>query len=341
MSIGTESRTELLEYSHTIGLSTMEGRGFYYPVDTARGKDGRLYTVSRSLEGDTRGVRVTMFDVESEYFGTFGHYGEGDGELIWPTGVAVDSEHRVLVSDEYLNRIIAFDPDGSFLYCWGTRGTAPGELNGPAGLAFDSDDNLYISDHRNDRVQKFAWDGYCLLSFGSTGADEGQFDLPWGLTVGPDGDVYVADWRNDRIQRFSPEGRFQRSYGSSGRGEGELHRPASVAVDGEGHVYVADWGNERVQVFDQDGRVVALLRGRATHSKWAEDFLRINVEEAQARANANLEPEIDFFVDDPHEESSHIEKLFWAPTSVYLDGEGLLYVTESNRHRIQIYRKTG
>ena len=334
-----ESRTDLLEYSHTIGLSTMEGRGFYYPVDTARGRDGRLYTVSRSLEGDTRGVRVTMFDLDSEYFGTFGHYGREDGRLVWPTCVAVDSEHRVLVSDEYLNRISAFDPDGNFLYCWGTQGTAPGELNGPAGLAFDGDDNLYISDHRNDRVQKFTWDGYCLLSFGATGSGEGQLDLPWGLTVGPDGDVYVADWRNDRVQRFSPEGRFRRSYGSSGRGEGELHRPASVAVDDDGYVYVADWGNERVQVFDRDGALVAMLRGQATHSKWAEDFLRINVEEAQARANADLEPEMDFFVDDPHEESSHIEKLFWAPTSVYLDGEGLLYVTESNRHRIQIYRK--
>ena len=342
MSTGTiESRTELLEYSHTIGLSTMEGRGFYYPVDTARGKDGRLYTASRSLEGDVRGIRVTMFDLDSEYFGTFGHYGEEDGELMWPTGVAVDSEDQVFVTDEYLHRVTAFTPDGNFLYCWGTHGAAPGELNGPAGLAFDGDDNLYISDHQNDRVQKFTKDGQHLLSFGSTGAGEGQFDLPWGLTVAPDGDVYVADWRNDRIQRFSPDGELRRAYGSSGRGEGELHRPASVAVDDEGYVYVADWGNERVQVFDRDGTAVTLLRGQATHSKWAEDFLRINVEEAQARANANLELEIDFFVDDPHEVSSHIEKLFWAPTSVYLDGEGLLYVTESNRHRIQIYRQAG
>ena len=40
-----------MAYSHTIGLSTMEGRGFYYPVDTVIGKDGKLYTISRSLEG--------------------------------------------------------------------------------------------------------------------------------------------------------------------------------------------------------------------------------------------------------------------------------------------------
>ena len=67
--------------------------------------------------------------------------------------------------------------------------------------------------------------------------------------------------------------------------------------------------------------------------------MRTNVEEAEARARANLEPKIDFFDDDPHEESSHIEKYFWAPVSVKLDGAGRLYVTESNRHRIQIYAR--
>ncbi|HAT22636.1 MAG TPA: hypothetical protein DCS57_07460, partial [Dehalococcoidia bacterium] len=43
----------------------------------------------------------------------------------------------------------------------------------------------------------------------------------------------------------------------------------------------------------------------------------------------------------PHEESAHIEKLFWGPTSVKLDNDGKVYVTESNRHRVQIYERTG
>ena len=115
-----------------------------------------------------------------------------------------------------------------------------------------------------------------------------------------------------------------------------------MAVDADGFVYVADWGNERVVIFDADGCHVQTLRGEATDSKWAEAFLAINLEEAAARSRADMEPEIDgFFADDPHEESSHIEKYFWAPTSVKLDSEGRLYVTESNRHRVQIYRRNG
>ena len=105
-------------------------------------------------------------------------------------------------------------------------------------------------------------------------------------------------------------------------------------------MYIADWGNERVQIFDVDGGIIQNLRGEATDSKWAKAFLETNLEEAAARMKSNLEPEIEFFNDDPHEESSHIEKYFWAPTSVKLDSTGRMYVTDSNRHRIQIYQPT-
>ena len=105
-------------------------------------------------------------------------------------------------------------------------------------------------------------------------------------------------------------------------------------------MYVADWGNEMVKVLDPDGKFIQTLRGEATHSKWAEDFLKINLEEAQAREKANLEPKIQYFNEDPHEESSHIEKLFWGPVSVLLDNEERLFITETNRHRIQLYERT-
>jgi DNA-binding beta-propeller fold protein YncE len=152
-------------------------------------------------------------------------------------------------------------------------------------------------------------------------------------------DVYVADWRNDRIEKFSSDGEFLRSYGTSGRGDGQFNRPSGVAVDGEGYIYVADWGNERVQVLDPEGGFVMKLRGAATVSKWAEEFLNANVEEAEARAKADLEPALEQFGGDPHEESAHTEKFFWGPVSVKLDDEGRLYVTDSNRHRIQIYER--
>ena len=48
-------QTDFLTYRLTIGLSTMEGRGFYYPTDTVIGQGNRLYVLNRSLEGVDRG----------------------------------------------------------------------------------------------------------------------------------------------------------------------------------------------------------------------------------------------------------------------------------------------
>jgi len=340
MTTQTTFAEPFLKYLDTVGLATMLGRGFYYPVDTAIDSDGQLYVVSRSIEGDARGTRITVCDLDHEYYGTFGEFGEGDGQFIYPTAVAVDSHGRVFVSDEHLNRITVFDQSRDFASRWGVPGAGPGELDGPSGLVFDVDDNLYVVDHRNHRIQKFTADGTFLLGFGSEGDGDGELSYPWGLAVGPSGDVYVADWHNDRVQKFSPDGGFLASYGSSGRGDGEFHRPSGVTVDGDGNIYVCDWGNERVQVLDPDGGFVTKLMGEATESKWTRDFLDTNVEESEARAKSDLDKDIDFFVDDPHERSSHIEKLFWAPTSVKLDDTGRLYVTESNRHRLQIYQRT-
>ncbi len=330
----------MLEYLQTIGIVAMEGRGFEYPTDTVAAQNGRLYVLNRSRDFGERGVRVTVLDLDSEYYGTFGHLGEGDGQLISPTCAAESSQGHIYVADDYTHRITAFDYDGGFVSNWGTHGTAEGELNGPSGVAFDLDDNIYVADTHNNRIQKFTSSGAFLHAFGSPGSSEGQFRLPWGLTVAPNGDLYVADWGNDRIQRFSTEGEFVATYGASGRKAGELRRPSGVAVDEDGLMYVSDWGNERVQALDGDGVPLQVLRGEATLSKWAASFMETNREEAAARASANLKPDLpNVYGEDPHTQSAHVESLFWAPMSVKLDDAGRVYVTEANRHRIQIYQR--
>ena len=337
--MATAQKTNFLEYDRTMGMTVMEGRGFYYPVDTAVGKDDRLYVISRSKEETTRGIRVTMCDVDSGYFGNFGAYGYEGGQFVWPACGVVDNRGRFFISDEKLNRITAYDDTGNYLFHWGESGSGPGELDTPSGLAFDRENNIYVADTYNNRVQKFTADGRFLLAIGEHGSE--GVSLPWGLATDTRNNVYAADFGNDCIKKYSSQGEFLAAFGSSGRGDGEFTRPASVAVGQDGYIYVADWGNERVQVLDSEGNFVTKLRGDATLSQWASNFLSINVEEAAARATADLDMEIDYVVDDPHEESSHIEKYFWCPVSVKLDSQGRLYVTETNRHRLQVYRRSG
>ena len=332
----------VLEYSLTLGFIAMEGRGLEYPTDMVAASNGRLYVANRARDLGERGVRVTMMDIDSEYYGTFGLHGQGDGNLISPMCITVDRRGRLYVTDDYTHRVSVFDYDGNFVRGWGSRGDGAGQFNGPSGIAADAEDNIYVVDTHNDRVQKFTAEGGFILAFGSSGSSVGEFNMPWGVTVAPGGDLYIADWGNDRIQRFSSDGEFVAAYGSSGKDDGELLRPSGVAVDERGYMYVSDWGNERMQVFDADGKFVQKLRGEAGLSKWAANFLSINREEGAAREKANLEPELDLpDSDDPHTQSAHIEKFFWAPMSVKLDDEGRVYVTDGNRHRIQVYRRVG
>lgn len=329
--------SDFLVYSHTVGIAAMEGRGFYFPVDAALTSDGKMHVVNRALESMLNAIRVTICNADSEFFGNYGSYGTGDGQFMWPTSIAVDSQDNTYVADEYTHTISVFTKDGEFVSKWGKFGSAPGMMNAPSGIAFDKKDSLYVVDHRNDRIQCFTKNGSLVSSFGKSGDNPGEFRLPWGITVAPDGAIWVADWGNNRVQAFSPDGHVLRVIGTEGRAIGELTQPSSVAVDDGGFVYVTDWGNERLQVFSQEGHFVAKYRGEATESKWANDFLTANVEEARARLTANMNPDISAFKDDPFEESSHVESFFWGPTSVTTDMNGKVFVTESNRHRIQVY----
>ena len=328
-----------LSYVKTIGMTSNSptGRGFANPVDLAITEDGRILVMNR---GAYVFSRITICDLNNEeYLGEIGSDGEGDGQFRLPTSIALDSKGNVYTADEYLHRITVFDSSGAFAAKWGDHGCAPGEIDGPSGLAIDSDDNVYVVDQRNDRVQKFTSDGSLIAGFGESGSGPGQFNRPWGIGLDSAQNVYVADWRNDRIQKLSPDGEPIMQLGDPGQDPGQLRRPAGVSVTEDGYIVVADWGNERVQVFDSAGRFELLLQGQATLSKWAEEFLAANPDEARTRALSNLTPDLPAHLQTHYHVASQTEPYFWGPTSVKLDGEGCLYVTESARHRFQIYKR--
>ena len=329
-------------YSHTIGFNSLGFKGFMSPVDLAFDSKGTLYVVSRAgpaIYSRITQIRITICTVDEEFLGEIGTGGTGPGEFIWPSSLAFDSEDRLYVADEALNRISIFTRENEFLGQWGTQGSGEGQFNRPSNIAFDSDDNLYVSDSLNNRVQLYSRNGEFLRQWGEPGTGPGQFDMPWGVFPDGKGNVYVSDWRNDRVQKFDTAGNFQFQVGSPGDGDGQFHRPAGLSVDGEGNIYVADWGNERVQVLSQQGEVLAKFRGDATESTWAQEYFVANPEEGAARRTANLEPPVDPPEDRYRQESASIEKLFWAPTAVKLDSAGRIYVVESCRHRVQVYLK--
>ena len=322
---GLTNRT--FKYSHTVGRQESAGSGFRNPMDLALAPGGLVYVVNHSydeLAEGRQGVRVSMVTLEEEFKGEFGSYGDGDGQLLRPTSIALDSEQNVFVSDGWLQRISVFDKDGNFLAKWGVEGAGDGQMDRPSGLAFDKDDNLHVVDCMNHRIQVFTRDGKFLKKFGSFGSVEGQLNMPWGITVDRDGYVWVADWRNDRIQRFTPDGEFLATFGSSGNLAGEFKRPTHMTVDQDGDIYVTDSLNHRVQVFTPEFRHITTLVGDATISKWGMDKLQANPSMLQMLGLVrDLSP----------------WQRFWYPVAVEVDDQRRIIVVELAAQRIQVYRK--
>ena len=327
------------DYSHSVGRGAQSGMGFNLPVAAAIGEGDIVYVLSRGSEiisdvpwnRTAAGSRVGVVTVgkipgDEEFMGEFSKYGDGDGQLIWPVGIALDSQGNVYVTDEWMNRVSIFDKDGNFLSLWGSSGDGNGEFAGLAGIAIDQQDNLYIVDSRNHRVQKLTKDGKFLAGWGKLGDGDGEFNSPWGITVDSQGYVYVADHKNHRAQKFTPEGEFEAKFGSYGTGRGQLNHPTDVAVDLDGDLYVCDWANNRVQAFGPDGRFITSFIGDAQQlSKWAQMMVDANADVIKARRRVyTTEPEWRFAL----------------PTGVAFDHKKeRLMVVDTQRSRLQIYNK--
>jgi len=310
------------DFSHQVG-----GREMLGDVAVAVGAGDVVYCVVRSAIFSTV-LRLTIGSEpgDEEIAGQFGKRGDGEGEFIWPTGIAVDGDYNVYVTDEWLHRVTVFDQDGTYLRHWGEAGVEAGQLKGPSGIDVDSRGDLYIVDSLNHRVQKFTAGGEYLAGWGCLGEGPGEFNAPWGLTVDDQDQVYVADHKNHRVQKFTAAGVYVMEFGSYGSGKGQLNRPADVAVDPKGDVYICDWANDRVQVFAQAGEFITSFIGDAQElSKWFKETVDSNDDVTKARRRVDtLEPEWRLAL----------------PSGLDFDAaKSRLIIADTQRRRIQIYNK--
>jgi DNA-binding beta-propeller fold protein YncE len=219
-------------------------------------------------------ARIQVYDRDGHYLGptwTTPDYRNGR-----PSGLSIDQDGNLLVSDSHYHCFRIYSPQGVELRRFGgAGGTAPGQLGYVSDVVQDEDGHYYVAEFgENQRISKFDRDGKFLCSWGSGGTEPGQFSRARALALGPDGNLYVADACNDRIQVFSRDGRLVRIWGNTGSEPGQLKYPYDLAFNKAGILYVVENGNNRVQKFTATGDSLGCWGGPGhapgqLHNPWA------------------------------------------------------------------------
>lgn len=182
-----------------------------------------------------------------------------------------------------------------------------------AGVAVNSRDEVHVFTRSPHPVLVFDRAGRFLRSFG-----EGLFATAHGIHIAPDDTVWTADAGGSTVRRFSPTGELLLTVGTQGvhsdsgineagdyrtitHGGPPFHWCTNVAVAESGEFYVSDG------------------YGNARVHRFAEDGTLL-----QSFGEPGTGP-----------------GQFRIPHSVFVDRRGLLYVTDRENDRVQVFTATG
>ncbi len=223
------------------------------PVRVIRGINNPRYMAFNSSEElivtDYSGD-VLVLDKKGEQIRSISKSKHGFGGI---SGVAVDKEDNIYVSDTNKHCVYKFNKRGDLLKRFGTKGSGPKELKYPRGIAV-AGDQVFVCDRDNHRVQVLTTELEPVKQIDSKGTGPEHFNKPEDVAVDNEQMVYVTDCYNHRVQVLTMDGRFIRSIGKKGSGQGDLSHPCGLCVTG--FVYVAENTNKRVSVFTKDGQFV-------------------------------------------------------------------------------------
>jgi DNA-binding beta-propeller fold protein YncE len=172
-------------------------------------------------------------------------------QLNAPTGVAVDDDGNIYVTESSNNTLLIFNAGEVY-----TRKILG--LSKPMGVAVGENGRIYVCNAGKGNVGVYNKELRLLFKLGS---GNGEFELPVAVAVGNTGNLYVADARKDVVKVYRPDGVFLFSFGSSGGDDGKFQFPTSVSIDRTtGEVVVSDLQTTpagiqgaRIQVFDDAG----------------------------------------------------------------------------------------
>ncbi|MAG37004.1 MAG: hypothetical protein CL878_12280 [Dehalococcoidia bacterium] len=208
------------------------------------------------------------------------------------------------------------------------------------GVSVDSQDRVYLITRSDSRVLVYDRTGSFVASWG----EDVLTERAHGITVGPDDLVYTVDDGDNTVRQFTPEGQLLLTIGRPGvfsdtgydgqnvasitQGGPPFNRPTAVAIAPTGELYVADgYGNSRVHRFGADGSFIqswgepgtGLGQFHLPHGIWVAADGRVWVTDRENDRIQIFSPDGNYL-----DQWTDVQR----PTAIYMDGAGLIYVSE-------------
>ena len=191
------------------GTSGTANGQFSSPHGIAVDPAGNIYVA------DLGNHRVQVFDSVGTFLFKIGNAtntaGSADGEFNTPSGITIDPENNIIVTEITNHRIQVFNSTGTFMCKFGSVGTGTANLNGPQGVTVDTTGKILVSDTDNGRIQVLSRTGNTISyvrTISSFGTNDSQLSSNRGIAVNADNDIIVASSNNGNVKIFKNDGTF-------------------------------------------------------------------------------------------------------------------------------------
>lgn len=191
---------------------------------------------------------VHAFDFEQSKYSPLNDRGT---RLRSPSGIAVDREDNIYVTDTTLGAVLVYDSKGKFLRYLGKVEGGETLFAAPVAIAIHLATNrIYVCDLDRHMIIMLDRKAHILGHFGKRwgGKAPGEFRYPSRIVIAGD-EIFVLDSGNSRLQVLDLSGHFRREVRLP-----ELGSDDGLALDNEKNIYVSDVQLNVINVLNRDGQ---------------------------------------------------------------------------------------
>lgn len=224
-----------------------------------------------------------------------------------PSGVAVDNDDNIYISDSERGMVLVYDSAGRFMHVIGTV-DGEGLFERPSGIAIDcKTGHLYVLDPPRHTLFILDLQGKVLARLGTqeaagiafssrSGSDQpGRFLHPQSVLVHND-ELIVLDL--PRIHILNLQGEFLKEFKITNSANLRDGPDPGVFMDAENHIYISDPGGGTVREYSHDGQLLGA-------------FGQFGIRMGE----------------------------FCSPSGMWVDSAGRMYIVDN--HRVQIFQLSG